>query len=298
MALASMTGFARAAGQVEGLSFTWELKSVNGRGLDLRLRVPTGFEGVEVPARKAAQQVLKRGNLQAGFTYERQTGEAGLGLKHAVLDQVIAAAAEVTRRAEGRLSLAPMSAADLLAMRGVLDQGGAELDPDALAAREAAVLATFEAALKDLVAARDKEGAALAQIITGQIDAIERLTLDAEQVAAGHPAMLRARLLEQIARVQEDVEITPERLAQEVALLASKADVREEIDRLKAHVAQARSLIGEGGAVGRRLDFLTQEFHREANTLCSKSPDIDLTRIGLELKAVIDQLKEQVQNVE
>jgi uncharacterized protein (TIGR00255 family) len=290
-----MTGFARAEGQHDGLGWAWELKSVNGRGLDIRTRAPQGFESLEPLARQKLGEVLKRGNVNVSLVVERRAGEAGIRINRAVLDQVLALQAELA----GKVDAAPPRLDSLLAVRGVVEAGEEEAGEEARAARDADVLAGLEQAVKALVASRLEEGARLAAMLTGHLDRIEALTTQAKALGSVQPEALKARLRQQVLELLEaSPALNEDRLAQEAALLATKADIREELDRLAAHIAAARELMQAGSQIGRRFDFLCQEFNREANTLCSKSGDTELTRIGLELKAVIDQLKEQVQNVE
>lgn len=299
MTLSSMTGFAESTGSHDGLHWRWEAKSVNGRGLDLRLRTPPGFDGLEAPARRLAAERFQRGSFQIALTVEPQDGVRGLTVDAAAL----ASAVKIAREIAAETGLAPARVDGLLALKGVIVQDeGAVLDETARAARDAAILASLALALDKLVQARANEGAKLAALMTAQMAEVERLTAEAGRLAAIQPESLRARLAAQVQELLDGQSLPPERLAQEVALLAVKADVREELDRLAAHVQDARALIAQdgrsGGAAGRKLDFLAQEFNREANTLCSKSADIALTRTGLALKAVIDQFREQSQNVE
>ena len=290
-----MTGFARAEGQHDGLGWAWELKSVNGRGLDIRTRAPQGFESLEPLARQKLGEVLKRGNVNVSLVVERRAGEAGIRINRAVLDQVLALQAELA----GKVDAAPPRLDSLLAVRGVVEAGEEDADEEARAARDADVLAGLEQVVKALVTSRLEEGARLAAMLTGHLDRIEALTTQAKALGSVQPEALKARLRQQVLELLEaSPALNEDRLAQEAALLATKADIREELDRLAAHIAAARELMQAGSQIGRRFDFLCQEFNREANTLCSKSGDTELTRIGLELKAVIDQLKEQVQNVE
>lgn len=290
-----MTGFARAEGQHDGLGWAWELKSVNGRGLDIRTRVPQGFESLEPLARQKLGEALKRGNVNVSLIVERRAGEAGIRINRAVLDQVLALQAELA----GRVDAAPPRLESLLAVRGVVEAGEEDTDEEARAARDADILAGLEQAVKAMVVSRLEEGARLAAILTGHLDRIEELTTQAKALGSVQPEALKARLRQQVLELLDaSPSLNEDRLAQEAALLATKADIREELDRLAAHIAAARELMQAGSQIGRRFDFLCQEFNREANTLCSKSGDTELTRIGLELKAVIDQLKEQVQNVE
>ncbi|MGG5817303.1 YicC/YloC family endoribonuclease [Falsiroseomonas sp. HW251] len=297
--LASMTGFARESGTLpDGTSFVWELRSVNGRGLDLRLRVPNGLDALEPALREAAAKTLKRGNVSASLNVTRQERAPRLTPDPAALEQAIALATSVAQRLGGP----PPRAEAILSLPGVLRAEAAEPDDGQEEAKRAALLASFEAALKGLAASRAREGAQLATILGALLDEIAALREAAATEAATQPEAQRQRLMENLARIlgEGDVRarIPEERLAQEVALLAQRSDVREELDRLAAHVNEARRLIGSGDAIGRKLEFLTQEFVREANTLCSKSASVGLTRLGLELKAAIERLREQSANVE
>lgn len=290
-----MTGFARGDGDDDGASWVWEAKSVNGRGLDVRCRVPSGMEAVDAAARKAVAEVFSRGSINLNLQVTRAAGEADFAVNRTVLDRLVALAGDYAE-APG---VAPARLDGLMAMRGVIEFVEADVDEAARSAREAAILVTLSEALDGLARARGEEGARTAAVLAQQIDEIESLVDAARANAATQPEALRSRLAEQVAAIMEaGLEAEPERLAQEAALLAVKADIREEIDRLDGHIASARELLRAGGVIGRRLDFLAQEFNREANTLCSKSPDQDLTRIGLDLKTVIDRLREQVQNIE
>ena len=296
MSLASMTGFARRDGTEGAVRWTWEVRSVNGRGLDVRLRLPPGFDAVDPPVRAAIGRLLTRGNVTANLAIETDAAAAGgLRLNERALESALAAAEIVRARTGGP----PPSVDAILGLRGVLEP--AEAVPDEAARRrvEIAVLAGFDQALAALVAARREEGAAIGAVVGGQIDQIEALAAQAAASDSRRPETIRARLAEQVRRLLDAApSLDPERLHQEAVMIATRADVQEEIDRLVAHVAQGRELLAKGGAVGRRLDFLAQEYAREANTLCSKAGDPALTRTGLELKAVIDQLREQVQNLE
>jgi len=295
MALVSMTGFAEAHGSHEGARWRWEAKSVNGRGLELRLRLPPGFDGMEPAARVLAQGRFKRGNIQVVLTFETAPSARGLRIDAAVL----ASAVKIAKEIASETGLRPASIDGLLALKGVIVQDDA-LDPSARehAGRDAAILESLAAAFDALARARAGEGAKLAVLLDAQIAEIARLTTAAGAVAVTQPAALRDKLRQQIADLVAPGTVSPERLEQEIALLAVRADIREEIDRLAAHVSEAKRLLSSGEAVGRKIDFLAQEFNREANTLCSKSSDIELTRIGLDLKAVIDQFREQAMNVE
>jgi uncharacterized protein (TIGR00255 family) len=294
-----MTGFSREGGTLaDGSSFVWELRSVNGRGLDVRLRLPNGFDALEAPLKEAAARLLKRGNVNATLTVKREdrAGGARLTPDPAALDQALRIALDLAARIPG---CPPPRAEALLTLPGVLRTEATEPDEAEEDARRAAVAAAFARALDGLVASRRGEGAKLAEILGVLLDEVAALRDLAGAEAAGQPALHAARLRESLAALLEGERRVPEdRLAQEVALLATKSDVREELDRLSAHIAEARRLLASGDAIGRKLDFLTQEFVREANTLCSKSASTALTRIGLELKAAIERLKEQSANVE
>jgi uncharacterized protein (TIGR00255 family) len=295
MAIVSMTGFAEAQGQRESARWRWEAKSVNGRGLDVRLRLPPGFDGVEQAARTLATERFRRGSIQAMLTFEPADGTRGLRVDPVAL----AAAVKIAKEVALETGLAPARIDGLLALKGVLVQDdGQTLDDQERAYRDAAVLETLALALDALAKARATEGAKLSAVLHAQCAEIARLTEEATRLAATQPAAMRERLTTQIKEAVASGNFSEDRLAQEVALIALRADVREELDRLHAHVQEARTLLDSGDAVGRKLDFLAQEFNREANTLCSKSSDIQLTRVGLALKATIDQFREQSQNVE
>jgi len=296
MTFASMTGFDESTGSHEGLRWRWEAKSVNSRSLDMRLRTPPGYDGLEPPARKLAGERFQRGALQISLTVETPQSMAGLKVDAVAL----ASAVRIAREVAAETGLAPARVDGLLGLKGVIvaDDASAPIDPVMRAQRDAALLESLAMAFDRLVRERRSEGAKLALLLKAQIDDIERLVGEARGLAASQPQALRDRLQAQVRELLDSVPVSQDRLAQEVALLAVKADVREELDRLSAHVQDARALIAQGKGLGRKLDFLAQEFNREANTLCSKSADIALTRIGLALKAVIDQFREQAQNVE
>jgi uncharacterized protein (TIGR00255 family) len=294
--LASMTGFARESGALpDGTSFVWELRSVNGRGLDLRFRLPNGLDALEAALREAAGKRLKRGNVTAGLTLKREERAPRLTPDPAALDQAIALATAVAQR----LGAPPPRAEAILALPGVLRAEVAEPDEAAEEAKRTALLAAFEKALGGLVQARATEGGQLTKILGALLDEIAALREAAAAEAATQPEAQRQRLMENLGKLlgEGQTRVPEERLAQEVALLAQRSDVREELDRLAAHVTEARRLL-KGGEIGRKLEFLTQEFVREANTLCSKSASVGLTRLGLELKAAIERLREQAANVE
>ena len=293
MGVASMTGFARAQGEAPGISWIWEVKSVNGRALDLRLRLAPGFDAVEPKLRAALAQRFRRGNISAGLSLVR-TAAPALRVNREALAQLVALINELT----GEVEAAPPRLDGLLALRGVVETVEDE-DEAVVEARRQAVLDGWNAALDQLVMARAEEGARIGALLRSQLDEMATLVAAAEGCAAAQPAAIRERLRIMLANLADLMPSMPEeRVAQEVALLATRADIREEIERLRAHIEQASELLQQGEAVGRRLDFLCQELNREANTLCSKSADIELTRTGLSLKAVIEQFREQVQNIE
>ncbi len=286
-----MTGFGRAKGTSDRLAWAWEARSVNGRGLDLRCRLPQGFDALEAAARKRLADAFARGNVNITLRIERATAPDAVRINEAVLADLVARA----RSLRESLPEAGLSIDGLLAVRGVVEPAEPSEDEAARGARETALLASLDEAVAGLLAARREEGARLAVVLAEQLDEIDSLVASAE----ARPEAARARLETQLKTLLEErTGLSEDRLAQELALLAVKADIGEELDRLRAHIAQARDLLTEEGAVGRRLDFLTQEFNREANTLTSKSGDIELTRIGLDLKVVIDRFREQVQNIE
>ena len=289
-----MTGFARAQGAEAGHTFAFELKSVNGRGLDLRFRLPQPFDALEADLRARAQKVLARGNVQIGLSVKRETTGAGLRVNEALFAEL----AETAEQLAWSAKLTQATVGDLLRIPGVIEAGEGRDEPPSEAVT-AAVIACFDAALEMLVASRRSEGEALGRILAAQIDQMASGIAAAETLDALRPAALRARLKSQIeALLEASATFDADRLHQEAVLMASRLDVREEIDRFVAHVAAARVLLATPEPVGRKLDFLTQEFVREANTLCSKANDIALTRIGLDLKTLVEQFREQVQNVE
>jgi len=296
MALQSMTGFARAAADHDGVSIAWEVKSVNGKSIELRLRLPQGYERLEPALRQAVQKRFSRGNFQATLTL----GRAGaLQAQPVVNEAFLKDVAGLAQRLQEQFGVTAASADGLLALRGVLDLPEPVESEEVRAALDASLLAAFDRALAGLEAARSTEGAALKALLLGHIDTIEALTLRAEADPSRDPAVIRQKLAEQVRLLMDaSANLDENRLHMEAAFLATKADIREEIDRLKTHVASARSLLGAAGAIGRKLDFLAQEFNRESNTLCSKSNAASVTAVGLELKAVVDQFREQVQNLE
>jgi uncharacterized protein (TIGR00255 family) len=295
MTLKSMTGFARTDGVHGETSWFWEVRSVNGRSLDLRLRLPSGLERLEAGARTLCQETLARGNCTVNLGIKREAGQAEIRLNETALAQAHA----VAERAKALTDLKSARLDTLLAMRGVVETAEPEESEEQQTALNTALLAGLAAALDQLVGVRAAEGERLQHVIEQQLASIEALVVRVTAAAARQPDALGARLREQIARLGEaGATLDPERLHQEGLLLAAKADIQEELDRLRAHVAAANELIASGQPAGRKLEFLAQEFNREANTICSKASDIEISRSGLELKAVIDQLREQVQNIE
>jgi uncharacterized protein (TIGR00255 family) len=286
--IASMTGFARAA--AAGAGWTWEVRSVNGRGLDVRCRLPAGLDHLEPAIRAAVGKHATRGNVTVTLTLNAAETTQRPRLNQAVFEEVLA----IARQLQGKTDVAPPRLDGILALRGVLDFGDAAEPP-----KDADLLAMLNDVLLTFGRARADEGREIERHMIGHLDEIERLTREAMRCAGAQPAAIKARLEAQLAELLgAQPPVTPERLSAEVAVLATRADVREEIDRLTAHLEAARTLFREGGAIGRKLEFLAQEFNREANTLCSKSADIELTRLGLALKASIDRLREQAANIE
>ncbi|WP_413205583.1 YicC/YloC family endoribonuclease [Rhodospirillum sp. A1_3_36] len=296
MAPRSMTGFARAQGTLGSHAWAWEARSVNGKGLDLRLRMPPGSDALDQPLRKAVAERFKRGNMTVNLNVTRADAEPAYRLNEPLLRQLVALAADW--KVEG---VDPARMDGLLAMRGVLEPMAEDDEDEATkAAREAAMITSLLEALDGLAAARAEEGARLTAILLGHLDRLESLRAEAAAVEALRPDVVKERMRRQIADLLETTPdaLNSDRLAQELALLAVKGDIREELDRLGAHLDSARDMLGQGEPVGRRLEFLSQELNREANTLCSKSQDVALTQIGLEIKAVIDQFREQILNIE
>ena len=296
MALSSMTGFARADGVEGAYAWAWELKSVNAKGLELRLRLPPGWDAVEPAVRKLATEALSRGTVHANLTVQRTGIAPSVRINEPVLTAVLAAARDVAARVDAR---AP-SVDGLLSLKGVIEVIDEDEKPeDRREVGEPAAVKGFGVALARLAEMRRHEGDALGAILNARLDAIAALAARAETAPGRQPEAIKARLAEQIATLLEtSTRFDADRLHQEAILIASKADIREELDRLVAHVAQARKLIAAGGPAGRKLDFLSQELNRESNTLCAKSNDLELTNIGLELKTVVEQFREQVQNLE
>jgi uncharacterized protein (TIGR00255 family) len=295
MALSSMTGFARGHGVAGAYAWSWEIKSVNAKGLDLRLRLPPGWDAVEVPARKRASEELARGTVYANLSVERKGAAATVKVN----EQVLAAVLAMIKGLTGKIDATPASLDGILGLKGVIEVTEEDESEDARRAAEAAVISGFDKALADLAAMRREEGATLGRILLARLDEIAALGQRAETAPGRKAEAIKARLAEQVANLlAASQRFDSDRLHQEAIMLAAKADIREELDRLVSHVAQAKKLLSEGGAVGRRLDFLAQELHRESNTLTAKANDVELTNIGLGLKTVVEQFREQVQNLE
>jgi uncharacterized protein (TIGR00255 family) len=295
MSLASMTGFARTSGVHGDLRWAWELKSVNSKGLDLRFRLPPGRDVLEPAIRAAIAKAMGRGNVTVNLAVQREGAAPQVRINEGVLAAVIATSRDLAKRIDAQLPTVD----GILGIKGVMEIIETEESETEREAANLMLLQGFDTALKDLVAMRAKEGRVIGGLLSDRISEIEKLTKSAEASPARSVDAIRARLAEQVKELlAASSTLDPERLHQEAALLAAKADVREELDRLNAHVGAARALLKNGGAVGRKLDFLAQEFNREANTLCSKSNDVSLTSIGLELKTAVDQFREQVQNIE
>ncbi len=296
MALYSMTGFARDSADFAHWSWSWELKSVNAKGLDVRPRVPSGFDALETEVRARAGKAFSRGNITVGLTLKRQAGEIGYRINSDHLERMIGVAADLAQRLP---DARPASIDGLLALRGVIETEEEDADEDAKKDLERALLKSFDTAIEALAAARAEEGARLEVVLSGFISILAGLHGQAAKTAETQGDAIRLRLQDQIAVLMTDAaNLDAGRLEQELAIVMSKADIREELDRLQAHIASVGEMIAEGGAIGRRLDFLCQELNREANTICAKAHETALTRIGLEMKATIEQFREQVQNIE
>ena len=295
MTLQSMTGFGRADGATGALTWVWEARSVNGRGLDVRLRLPPGSDALEPRVRERCAKRFQRGNIQLNLTVKRASGSAQIRLNQAALAQV----AEAVRQASALCDAEPARLDGLLAIKGVLETVEVEDSEEARAKEAALIEASLDVGLDALAAARSAEGRRLEAILRAQLTRVAELVAAAEASPARTPDAIRLRLAEQVGKLlNEASQLDPARLYAEAALIASKADIEEELKRLTSHVAAVHDLLVKGGAIGRQLEFLAQEFNREANTLCAKSADTEITRIGLGLKLVIDQMREQVQNIE
>jgi uncharacterized protein (TIGR00255 family) len=295
MTLSSMTGFARTNGACGAYVWAWELKSVNAKGLDIRFRLPIGWDVVEAQARPRAAAALVRGTINATLTVSREGVQPVVRVNDSVLNAVLATLKDLSVRIEAE----PARLDGILAIRGVIDVVDSSEDEEARRAAEAAILAGFDRALAGLIQMRQHEGGALAGILSTRLTEIAALAARAESAPGRRPEAIKQRLADQIKLLLDTSNrFDPDRLHQEAILIATKSDIREELDRLNAHVVQASRLIADGGAIGRKLDFLAQEFNRESNTLCAKANDVELTNIGLELKSVVEQFREQVQNLE
>ena len=295
MALSSMTGFARGHGVAGAYAWNWEIKAVNAKGLDVRLRLPPGWDAVEMLARKRASEELSRGTVYANLTVERK----GVTSAVKVNEQVLAAVLSTLKGLSGKIEAAPATLDGILALKGVIEVSDEDEHEDARRAAEAAIAKGFDKALAELSTMRREEGATLGKVLSARLSEIAALAARAEKAPGRKPEGIKARLAEQIATLlAASQRFDSDRLHQEAVMLAAKADIREELDRLASHVAQAQKLLTDGGAVGRKLDFLAQELHRESNTLTAKANDVELTNIGLELKTVVEQFREQVQNLE
>jgi uncharacterized protein (TIGR00255 family) len=295
MALSSMTGFARGHGVASSYVWSWEIKSVNAKGLDLRLRLPPGWDAVEVPARKNATEKLSRGTVYANLTVERKGVAPTVKVNEPVLNAVLA----TLQSLGGKVDAAKPTLDGILALKGVIEVTEQDEREEDRRAAEAAIISGFDKLLADLIAMRREEGATLGRLLSARLDEIAKLAARAEAAPGRKPEAIKARLAEQVATLlSASTRFDSDRLHQEAILIASKADIREELDRLASHVAQVQKLIVDGGPIGRRLDFLAQELNRESNTLTAKANDVELTNIGIELKSVVEQFREQVQNLE
>lgn len=290
----SMTAFARAEGAYEQWRWVWEVRGVNGRGLEMRFRTPPGFDALEAALRKFTQSKLKRGTINAGLNLKTEAGDSNIRINEAALKT----ATQALKKVQLDIECAPPSADGILSLRGVLEQGETDVDPETRKALEQALSKSFVDAIEKLISARREEGAALEAMLSQHLEEVADLTEKAAVHAEATPGAIRDKLHKQLQELLTGSPIPEERLAQEAALLAVRADVREELDRLRAHIEAGRALLKRSGAIGREFDFLVQEFNREANTLCSKASDMELKHLGLDLKKVIDQMREQVQNVE
>jgi uncharacterized protein (TIGR00255 family) len=295
MALSSMTGFARGHGVAGAYAWNWEIKSVNAKGFDLRFRLPPGWDAVEVPARTRAAEKLSRGTIYANLTVERKGVQPTVKVNEPVLNAVLA----TLKSLEGRVDATQPSMDGILALKGVIELTEEDEREEDRAAAEKAIIAGFDKLVADLIAMRREEGATLGRLLTTRLDEIASLAARAEAAPGRKPEAIKARLAEQIETLlAASTRFDSDRLHQEAIMIATKADIREELDRLDSHVAQVRKMLADGGPVGRRLDFLAQELNRESNTLTAKANDLELSNIGLELKSVVEQFREQVQNLE
>lgn len=296
MSIHSMTGFARASGQHGNYSWTWEVRSVNGKGLDIRMRLPSGFDALDLPVRTAFGKLFKRGNMSVSLNVSHNQEQAGYRVNHELLKQLVGVMQDIQKDIP---TVSAPSVDGLMGLGGVIEPLEESETEEERAEVLKVILTSLEDALQNLLQNRASEGARMQEVLQGHLREIADLCVKVEACAAAQPAAIKARLVRQLKEVMADLpELDEERIAQEAAILMTKADVREELDRLRAHIDGAGDLLANGSPCGRKLDFLCQEFNREANTLCSKAQDVELTRIGLDLKAVIEQFREQVQNIE
>lgn len=295
MTLQSMTGFARTQGQFEDISWIWELRSVNGKGLDLRLRIPNGYEALEIKSRNLLSNYFARGNIQISLSVTQSSAASIRIINQDAVSALLEAARELQEKVGGELP----SAAELMSMRGVVELTEKQLGDDEKEKLHSAILKTLEEAALALVDMRKSEGSAISKVVSGQVAKIAQLHAQIEANDARSPAAIKQQLQMQVDKlIENNAEFDEQRLYQEVAILAAKADLQEELDRLVVHVKAAQDLLRSDGPVGRRLDFLAQEFNRECNTICSKSNSAEVTSIGLDMKLIIDQFREQLQNME
>lgn len=294
MSLKSMTGYGRSEGEFKDWSWVWEVRAVNGKSLDMRFRLPLGFESMEPKIRKTVAGALKRGNLQITLTMNAEQGANTYIINHALVETLLREGQVLS----AKHNLAPASVDGLYRVAGVLlEDTGPGAGAPQMKARNQEILRSLEDMLKSLISARTQEGAAMGEVLAQCVTAMETLTTKARQCESTVLANIQKKLDAKITELLGEG-LSPERLAQETAILAVKVDVREELDRLDAHIVQAKLLLASGNPIGRKLDFLSQEFIREINTLCSKSIDIEMTQIGLEMKSVVEQLREQAANIE
>lgn len=295
MTLQSMTGFARTQGQLEEISWVWELRSVNGKGLDLRLRIPNGYEALEVKSRNLLKNFFTRGNLQISLSVNQSSASNIPYINQDAVSALLDAAKELQQKVGGELP----SAAELMIMRGVVELSEKQLDDEQKEKLHAAIFKSLEEAANSLVNMRQSEGLAIAKVLEGQVEKIAQLHSNIEANDARSPEAIKQQLKMQVDKlIENNAEFDEQRIYQEVAILAAKADLQEELDRLVVHVKAAQDLLQSDGPIGRRLDFLAQEFNRECNTICSKSNSAEVTSIGLDMKLIIDQFREQLQNME
>jgi uncharacterized protein (TIGR00255 family) len=296
LTLNSMTGFARDSANFADWTWSWELKSVNAKGLDIRLRAPSGFDALEPTGRASLSKLFSRGNIAVGLTLKRSGADAGYKINEGYLKEML----DVAKSIQAEIpDAAPLSIDGIMALRGVIEADDDDMDEEIRVDLDKKLLNSLDIAARALVANRAEEGAQLSVVLTEFIDKLDNLLGQATDSVESQPATIRARLKDQIEQVIKDAsQVDAVRLEQEIAILMTKADIREELDRLRAHIISVRELMSTGGAVGRRLDFLCQELNREANTICSKAHETALTRIGLDMKATIEQFREQVQNIE